>query len=120
MAEDTKRTEDERAKGEQTRSEDNKGAATKETNKASGHTPLPEVNFETFIISLSTSALVHLGHLPEPGGDKIKMDLDLARHTIDTLAMLQEKTRGNLSEEEKSLLENILFDLRMKYVKVAS
>ncbi len=78
--------------------------------------PLPQVTFSTFILSINTSALVHLGVLPEPTSGEVKKDLQLAKHTIDTLAMLQEKTRGNLSEEEKALLDNILYDLRMRYV----
>ncbi len=84
------------------------------------HIPLPEVTFSTFIISLNTSALMHMGELPDPvSGEKTK-DLALAQHTIDTLAMLQEKTKGNLDSEETSLLEHILFDLRLKYVKSKS
>ncbi len=80
---------------------------------------LPKVNFSTFILSLNTSALVHLGELPEIGTDKKKKDLVLAQQTIDTLAMLQERTAGNLDEDEKGLLEHILFDLRMKFVKAS-
>jgi hypothetical protein len=82
--------------------------------------PLPEVNFSTFIFSLNTSALVHLGEIPEFGSGEIKKDLTLAQHTIDTLAMLREKTAGNLVEDEKGLLEHVLYDLRMRYVKAIS
>ncbi len=82
--------------------------------------PLPEVTFATFILSLNTSALVHLGELPEPGSDKTVCDLNLARHAIDTIAMLKEKTQGNLSKDEQALIDNILFELRMKYVKKAA
>ncbi len=81
---------------------------------------LPEVTFATFILSLNTSALVHLGELPEPGKEEPGCDMELARHAIDTIAMLKEKTRGNLTEEESALIDNILFDLRMKFVKKAS
>ncbi len=79
--------------------------------------PLPEVTFATFILSLNTSALVHLGEIPEPASGEKTKDLPLAKHAIDTLSMLQEKTKGNLDEDEKALLEHLLFDLRMKYVK---
>ena len=82
--------------------------------------PLPEVNFSTFVFSLNTSALVHLGEIPEFGSGEIKKNLTLAQHTIDTLAMLQAKTVGNLAEDEKGFLEHILFDLRMRYVKATS
>ncbi len=82
--------------------------------------PLPEVTFATFILSLNTSALVHLGELPEPGKEEPNCDLELARHAIDTIAMLKEKTKGNLTEDESALIDNILFDLRLKFVKKAS
>jgi hypothetical protein len=82
--------------------------------------PFPDVSFSTFVFSLNTSALVHLGEIPEFGSGEIKKDLTLAKHTIDTLAMLQKKTVGNLAEDEKGFLEHILFDLRMRYVKVIS
>ncbi len=88
--------------------------------KGSASASLPKVNFSSFIVSLNTSALVHLGELPEIGSDKKKKDLILAQQAIDTLAMLQEKTAGNLDEDEKGLLEHMLFDLRMKFVKVSS
>jgi hypothetical protein len=79
----------------------------------------PKITFSVFIMSLNTSALVHLGELAEPGGEEKKVDLELARHTIDTLAMLQEKTAGNLDQDEKVMLDNILCDLRMRYVRLA-
>ena len=82
--------------------------------------PLPEVTFATFILSLNTSALVHLGELPEPGKEEPNCDLELARPAIDTIAMLKEKTKGNLTEDESALIDNILFDLRLKFVKKAS
>jgi hypothetical protein len=79
--------------------------------------PLPEVNFNSLIFSLSSSALLHIGEIADPHtGEKTK-DLALAKHTIDTVAMLQEKTEGNLSEDEKKFLENILTDLRWRYIK---
>lgn len=80
---------------------------------------LPPVNFSTFVISLSSSALIHLGLAEDPVTGKIDRDLALARQTIDILGMLQEKTRGNLSEEESRLLESILFDLRIRFVEEA-
>ncbi len=81
-------------------------------------TPLPPVNFSTFILSLSTSALVHLGELPEPESGEKRANIDLARHTIDTLAMLKEKTKGNLTRDEEALLDHILYDLRLKFVRL--
>jgi hypothetical protein len=79
--------------------------------------PLPEVNFSTFVYSLSTSALVHLGEIPEPITEKMDKNLPLAKQTIDILGILQEKTKGNLTQEEENLLNSFLYDLRMRYVK---
>ena len=101
------------------KSKDSCGCRTEGCSK-DGAVPLPQVTFATFIMSLNTSALVHLGVMPEPSSGKIQKDIDLAKHTIDTLAMLQEKTQGNLSEEEKALLDNILYDLRIRFVGLKS
>lgn len=79
--------------------------------------PLPAIDFGTFIISLSTSALVHLGEVADPAtGETIPPNLPLAKQTIDILGILQEKTRGNLTPEEANLLQNLLSDLRLRYV----
>ena len=78
---------------------------------------LPEVTFSTFVLSLSSSALFHLGEIPEPGTGAKNEDLALAKQTIDILGMLEEKTRGNLTRDEKNLLSSILYDLRMHYIK---
>ena len=79
--------------------------------------PLPEVNFSSLILSLSSTAFLHLGEIPDPGTGEKKKDLALAKHVIDTIGMLKEKTEGNLSKEEKQLIENILTDLRIRFVK---
>jgi hypothetical protein len=71
------------------------------------------MSFDIFVLSLNASALLHLGE----GGDASTHDLPLARQTIDILAMIEEKTRGNLSGEEERLLHQILFDLRMRYAR---
>jgi len=90
----------------------------KKVEEAQGDTTtLPPVNFSTFIVSLSSSALVHLGEIPEPTTGKYQKNLQLAKQTIDIIEMLKEKTKGNLDSEEESLLTNILFDLRVRYVK---
>ena len=81
--------------------------------------PLPEVTFTTLIFSLSSSALMHLGEMPDPQGGGSVKDLPLAKHAIDTIAMLKEKTRGNLSEEEQKFTDNVLTDLRWRYVKAS-
>jgi len=81
--------------------------------------PLPEIDFTNFILSLSTSALIQLGEIPDPFNRKTTKNLPLAKQTIDLIGMLKEKTKGNLSPEEEKIVEYILYDLRMKYVKAA-
>ena len=79
--------------------------------------PLPEVNFSSLILSLSSSALLHMGEIADPYTGEKKKDLALAKHSIDTIAMLKQKTEGNLLDEEKKLLEGVLTDLRWRYVR---
>ncbi len=81
---------------------------------------LPEVNFSTFVFSLSSSAFLHLGEVEDPSSGKKQKNLPMAKHTIDILGMLEEKTQGNLTEDEGQLLKNVLYDLRMRYVKEKS
>jgi hypothetical protein len=78
---------------------------------------LPPVDFHTFILSLGSSALLHLGELEHPEAGATKQDLSLAKHTIDILAMLQEKTKGNLTPPEDKLIDSLLYDLRIRYVE---
>jgi len=79
---------------------------------------LPRIDFSTLVLSLATSAMVHMGLVPDPerGGSSEK-NLVLAQQTIDTLEMLQHKTLGNLDAEETKLLQTVLYELRMSYVK---
>ena len=77
----------------------------------------PPVSFITFILSLAQSAMVLMGEAPEPESGRTLSNLPEAKHTIDILAMLDCKTRGNLSPEEKEVLDSLLCDLRMLYVK---
>ncbi len=84
-----------------------------------GQAPLPEVNFNSLIFSLSSSALLHLGDIADPQTGEKRKDIALAKHTIDIIAMLKEKTQGNLTGEEEKFLESILTDLRWRYVRAA-
>ena len=94
-----------------------KDQETASANEQEAEAQLPEINFPTFIISLNASALVNLGAIEDPAsGTKVK-NLLIAKQTIDILSMLEEKTRGNLTEEEGKILKNILYDLRIIYVK---
>ncbi len=78
---------------------------------------MPELTFSTFVFSLNSSALVHLGVINDPSSNKNIRDLALAKQTIDILGILESKTQGNLNDEEARLLKNILHDLRIMYVK---
>ncbi len=75
------------------------------------------IDFSTFILSLASSAMLHLGRMPDPTGEGGGVDLGLARQSIDLLGMLQEKTSGNLSPEEATLLTRLLHDLRVAFVE---
>jgi len=88
-------------------------AAASETHQEA----LPDINFSTFVISLSTQALMHLGEITNPLSGKIDPDVPAAKQMIDMLAMIKEKTGGNLNANEERLMQDILFDLRMKYVE---
>jgi hypothetical protein len=88
-----------------------------ENNKTPGDFAMPEINFSTFILSLNSSALVHLGIQTDPTSGSTAKNFLLAKQTIDILAMLDEKTKGNLTEDEKRLLTHVLYELRMLYVK---
>jgi hypothetical protein len=85
--------------------------------EAQGEEALPHIDFSTFVLSLSHSALMHLGEAPSPETGEIEQNLTLARQTIDLVGMLEEKTKGNLTGDEERLIGQILFDLRMRYVE---
>ncbi len=73
-------------------------------------------DFSSLLLSLASSALVHLGEMEHPDDAATAKNLHLAKQTLDILAMLQAKTRGNLTDDEGKLLEQLLYELRMKYV----
>lgn len=95
------------------------GATPETEGAAPGADRIPKIDFSTFIISLGTSALYHMGVVKAPEqGEAPQKNLALARQTIDTLEMLAEKTRGNLGEQESKLMESLLYELRMRFVEV--
>ena len=87
---------------------------------ASQEAPLPEINFTNFLLSISTSALIQLGEIPDPATKQSVKQLPLAKQTIDLIGMLKEKTKGNLAAEEEKLIDYLLYDLRMRFVKATS
>lgn len=75
------------------------------------------MDFSTFVLSLNASALIHLGEIPDPASKERTVSLPAAKHTIEILEIIKEKTKGNLDGEEEKLLDDVIFDLRMKYIK---
>jgi len=104
-------------------SADDQKAAERAAEEASQgqHEALPPIDFNTFVLSLSSTALVHLGAAPPEffEGSPPPANLPLAKQTIDLIAMLEEKTHGNLTGEEERLLSTVLYDLRMRYVSAS-
>ncbi len=78
---------------------------------------LPPADFATLVLSLGSSAIASMGEAPAPGEKASARNLPMAKHAIDLLSVLQEKTRGNLTDEEAQILESLLFDLRLRYVE---
>ena len=76
------------------------------------------VTFSTFVLSLSTQALVHLGEIADPASGQVSTDLVAAKQIIDILGVLETKTKGNLDQAEQGLVESMLYDLRMRYVEL--
>jgi hypothetical protein len=88
--------------------------------RKAGNCVLPEVTFTTLVMSLNSSTLFHLGEIKNPDTGQTGRDLVLAKHTIDTLQLLKNKTKGNLIDKEEELLGHVLADLKLRYVKAAS
>jgi len=77
---------------------------------------LGPVDFSTHILSLASTALIALGKMPAPDNQQLPLDLETAKHLIDVLGMLAEKTKGNLDEAETKLLQSLTYDLRVAFV----
>ena len=75
------------------------------------------ISFSTFVLGLASTALIHLGEQEEPESKTLRVDLTLARQTLDLLEMLQQKTKGNLAADEERLFQALLTDLRLKYLE---
>jgi hypothetical protein len=110
-ARDTSKTEEPRSEPPRPTADAVLGGAAEQTD-----TQIPDINFSTFVISLSTQALMHLGEIADPLSGKAETDLPIAKQMIDIISLLQEKTRGNLDSGEEQLVEDVLYDLRLRYV----
>lgn len=85
----------------------------------SGPGEMPEIDFSTFVLSLSTTALCQMGLVPDPTTrTTLEPDRAIAQQTIDTIEMLRRKTRGNLDDEERKLIDTLLYELRLKFVEI--
>ncbi|MBC8287890.1 MAG: DUF1844 domain-containing protein [Nitrospinae bacterium] len=90
---------------------------SQKTEPAQGQAQQPfQIDFSTFIMSLTSSAFYHLGDIADPETGKTETNLPAVQQTIDMLIMLREKTQGNLTEEEAKLLEQLVYELQMKFV----
>lgn len=95
-------------------------ASEAETAKAGAAGGMPPANFETLISTMATQALFAMGAIPDPRTGQRMAHLDLARHHIDMLTVIEEKTKGNLSEEETKMLAGTLYELRSRYIQLAN
>jgi len=86
----------------------------KESTKQSGEL---QMDFSAFILSLNASSMIHMGEIPDPHSMERSVNLPAAKHTIEILEIIEDKTQGNLDEGEKKLLEDILYNLRMKFMQ---
>ena len=84
---------------------------------AAARPPLPEPSLKTFVSGMAGQVLVNLGAVPNPVTGKPEVSLEQAKYSIDLLQILQDKTKGNLTDEEDKLMRTILYDLRMRYVE---
>jgi len=81
----------------------------------------PQLSFTAFVLSLASTAAIHFGDLPDPvSGKPGEVDLDGAAQMIEILSLLDQKTRGNLTAEERQVLEQVLYELRMRFVAASS
>ncbi len=83
--------------------------------------PEPQLSFTAFVLSLASTAAIHFGDLPDPiSGEPAEQNLDGAAQMIEILALLDAKTRGNLTAEERQVLEQVLYELRLRFVEAKS
>jgi len=117
MSDEAKKKVDEEWKK---RARDEREAADKGKSGPGADADLPPVSFSLFVKSLATQALIHLGVIGNPLSGKTELNLPQAKYTIDILGMLEEKTRGNLLDEERRELDQLLYDLRLRYVQAGT
>lgn len=112
-------SEEEKAEVRQTEAAQDQAFQEAAQKAASGAGPVADISFASLIFSLSSTAFMHLGAMPDPNSGKTEKNPALAKQTIDLLGVLREKTRNNLDPEEENLFEHVLYDLRLAYIKEA-
>jgi hypothetical protein len=104
--------------------DDWKAEARKEKERLAQETaqqePLPDPNFAEVINMIAIQAMVGFGGMAGPGGERIPPNLDIAKHYVDMLQVLEDKTKGNLTDDEKNLLDQVIYEVRMRYIQSAS
>jgi len=88
--------------------------------ETAGQEPLPAPDFSELVNMIAMQALAGLGGITGPGGERIPPNMEVAKHYIDLLQVLEDKTKSNLSDEEKRLLDQVVYEIRMRYVQTAS
>lgn len=111
------RVSDRRFTAKTTSKEDGAKSSPPSSDQAEQVHTMPPVNFSTFLLSLSSAAMMYFGDIADPVSQQKTKNLALAKQHIDILALLQEKTKGNLTAEEENLLEELLYNLRMRYIQ---
>ena len=106
-----KKVQEEKEKAEQTEPKGEEQAQER---------PMPKASFVNFVATLQLQILVSLGEVPNPATEKAEKDLQQAKYLIDTLGVIQDKTKGDLEDNEKRLLDSILYEARMRYVNACS
>jgi len=82
--------------------------------------PQPQLSFTAFVLSLASTAAIHFGDLPDPvSGEQAELNLDGAAQMIEILGLLEQKTKGNLTAEERQVLESVLYELRLRFVEAS-
>lgn len=112
----SQQSEDEIKAGEDTQQKEKPQADTGQATPEQKSSEPLEINFSTFVLSLISSAFYYLGDIPDPATGKTQQDFPAVKQTIDILIMLKEKTQNNLNAEETKLIEQLIYELQMKYL----
>ena len=108
------------AQAEKQRLDEKSKAASPDDAKGSANGGMPPATFETLVSTFATQALFAMGAIPDPRSGQRMANMDMARHNIDMLGVLEEKTKGNLTEEQENMVASTIYELRTRYVQLSS